>query len=270
MEIKPFSLPDAPAESNTGIYVLNTSLSPDMNNIVVSRANTYKGISKARSIDEAMKLTTYILEDYKHYGGNSPTDAMRPIQVEEYEKSVKAFKEELKKAKPDFVKEELQKEYGQKIVFKDFKIVSDGRSLKKADLVFNEDFEIPGMIRKAGKKYLVNLSGLVGPQLQIKKEERERKLDISVGYARTLSWVINFKIPEGYTVEGVKEMNGAVENESGKFGCEAKEENGTVVLTIIKVYKKANIEKSKWVEMLAFLDAAYNNSFKYILLKPKN
>jgi hypothetical protein len=195
---------------------------------------------------------------------------MRPMQVEEYEKSVKAFKEELKKSKPDFVKGELQKEYGQKIVFKDFKMISDGRSLKKSDLVFSEDFELPGMIRKAGKKYLVNLSGLVGPQLQIKKEERERKLDISVGYARTLSWVINFKIPEGYTVEGVKEMNSTVENESGKFSCEAKEENGMVVLNIVKVYKKANISKSKWIEMLAFLDAAYNSSYKYILLKPKS
>lgn len=270
VEIKPITLPDAGPELNVGNYVLNTSLSADMNNVIVSRTNTYKGISKSRNINEAMKFTPYILEDYKYYGGNPPTDAMRPMQVEEYERSVKAFKDELKKSKPEFVKDELSKEYGQKVVFKDFKLVSDGRSLKKNDLIFNEDFELPGMIRKAGKKYLVNLPGLVGPQLQIKKEERDRKLDISVGYARTLNWIINFKIPDGFTVEGVKELNSLVENESGKFSCEAKEENGSVVLTIVKVYKKANVSKSKWNEMLAFLDAAYNNSFKYILLKPKS
>jgi len=126
------------------------------------------------------------------------------------------------------------------------------------------------MIRKAGKKYLVNLTGLVGPQLQIKKEERDRKLDINVGYARSLSWVINFKIPDGYTVDGIAELNTTVENETGKFSSEAKEENGIVVLKISKVYKQANISKTKWKDMLTFIDAAYNNSFKYILLKPKN
>ena len=109
----------------------------------------------------------------------------------------------------------------------------------------------------------------MGPQLQIKKEERDRKLDINVGYARSLSWVINFKIPDGYTVDGIAELNSTVENETGKFSSEAKVENGVVVLKISKVYKQASISKTKWKDMLTFIDAAYNNSFKYILLKPK-
>jgi hypothetical protein len=179
------------------------------------------------------------------------------------------LKDEFKKAKPDFVKEELQREYHQNIVYRDFKISSDGRSLKKTDLVYTEDFEMQGYIRKAGKKYLVNITGLVGPQLQIKKQERERKLDISVGHARALEWLINFKIPTGYTVEGIKELNTVVDNEVGKFSCEAKEENGMVYLRITKIYKKADFAREKWADMLAFVDAAYNSSFKYILLKPQ-
>lgn len=269
-EIKPYTLPDAAYTDNVANFSVNASLSSDMSNIIVSRVNTYKGLSKARAIDNAMKFTTYMLDDYKMYGGNNPSDGMRANQQEEYEKSIKAIKEEYKKAKPDFVKEELEREYRQKVLYKDFKVSSDGRSQKKNDLVYTEEFELPGMIRKAGKKYLVNLTGLVGPQLQIKKEERDRKLDISVGYARSLSWVINFKIPDGYTVDGIKELNTSVENETGKFSCEAKEENGSVLFTITKVYKQANISKTKWKEMLLFIDAAYNNSFKYILLKPKN
>ena len=269
-EIKPFTLPDATFTENIANFVVNASLSPDMNNIIVSRSNTYKGLSKARTINNTMKFTTYMLDDYKLYGGNSPTESMKGNQEAEYDKSIKAIKEEFKKAKPDFVKEELQREYGQKVSYKDFKINSDGRSLKKSDLVFTEDFELPGMIRKAGKKYLVNLTGLVGPQLQIKKEERNRKLDISVGYSRSLNWLITFKIPDGYIVDGIKELNTLVENETGKFSCEAKEENGSIVFNITKIYKQANISKTKWQEMLLFIDASYNNSFKYILLKPKN
>jgi len=41
-------------------------------------------------------------------------------------------------------------------------------------------------------------------------------------------------------------------------------------MKITKVYKKANIAKDKWKDMLAFIDAAYNTSYKYILLKPKS
>jgi len=194
---------------------------------------------------------------------------MKAKEQDEYERSVKAIKEEYKRAKPEYVKDALEKEFQQKIKFTDFKITSDGRTEKKKDLVLTEEFELPGQVRKAGKKYLVNLTGLMGPQLQVKKDQRERKYDINVGYARTISWVINFKIPEGYTAAGIAELNSNVENETGKFSCEAKEEGGTVVCKITKVYKAATIAKDKWKDMLAFIDAAYNNSYKYILLKPK-
>ena len=211
-----------------------------------------------------------MLDDYKYYGGNSPTEKMKEAQEDEYNKSVRAMKDEYKDAKVEFVKQDLQREFQQKVKYKSFVISSDGRSVKANKLVFAEDFELPQMVRKAGKKYLVNLSGLVGSQLQIKKEERIRMYDINVGNARTLNWVINFKVPAGYVVEGVKELNSTVDNEAGTYTCVAEEQNGTVILKIKKVYKKANSTKDKWPSMLAFIDAAYNNSFKYLLLKVKN
>ena len=269
-EVKPVTLPDAQAAENTVSYTINASLSPDFNNTVLSRISTYTGLLKTGNISNAMRLTTYMLDDYKYYGGESPVERMRGNEQEAYDKMVKAIKDEYKKAKPDFVKEELEKEFQQKVKFTDFKISSDGRSEKKKELVYTEDFELPGQVRKAGKKYLVNLTGLIGPQLQVKKEERERKYDISVGYARNISWVINFKVPDGYSVAGIAELNNSVENETGKFSCEAKEEGGNVVVKITKIYKQANIAKDKWKNMLAFIDAAYNTSYKYILLKPKS
>ncbi len=268
-DIKPFTLPNAAAADNAVNYTINTSLGSDFNNMLVSRTSNYTGIMKTNNIGVAMRLTPYMFEDYKSYGGESPTEKMKGREQEEYDKSVRALKDEFKKAKPDYVKEELEKEFQEKIKFTDFKIISDGRSEKKKDLVFSEDFELPGQVRKAGKKYLVNVTGLVGPQLQIKKDERERKYDINVGYARTISWVINFKIPDGYTAAGINELNTNVENETGKYSCEAKEDAGTIVIKIAKVYKQANISKDKWKSMLAFIDAAYNTSYKYILLKPK-
>jgi hypothetical protein len=268
--ITPFTLPNTAAKDNAITYTINSSMSADFNNVLVARTSAYTGLVKTNNIGNAMRLTTYMLDDYKSYEGESPTEKMKAKEQDEYDRSVKAIKEEYKKAKPDYVKEGLEKEFQQKIKFRDFKIASDGRTEKKKNLVFTEEFELPGQVRKAGKKYLVNLTGLIGPQLQVKKDQRERKYDINVGYARTISWVINFKIPEGYTAAGIAELNSQVENETGKFSCEAQEEGGTVVCKITKTYKTATVAKDKWKDMLAFIDAAYNTSYKYILLKPKN
>jgi hypothetical protein len=218
---------------------------------------------------EALKYTPYMLDDYKYYGGNAPTENMREQQEEEYYKSVKALKERYKEAKPDYVKSQLQDEFSQKVKYKNFTLSSDGRSPKMNDLSFTEEFEINGMVRKAGKKYLVNIPGMVGGQLQIKKEERIRNHPITVGAPRTLEWKINFKIPQGYTVEGLQELAVNIDNEAGSYISTAEEKNGAVILNIKKIYKLSNLPKEKWNDMLSFIDAAYNNAYKYILLKPK-
>jgi hypothetical protein len=268
--IIPFSFPDATALDNNADYVFTSSLNTDMSTLAVSRTSTYKGITKAKNINDALKYTIYMLDDYKYYGGDDPTAKMKGREEEEYDKAIAALKENFKEQKPKLVKNELQNEYGNIAKYKDFAVVNDGRSLKKQDLIFREDFELSGMVRKAGKKYLVNVAGLVGSQLQIKKEERQRKYDINVGFAKSLFWTINFKIPDGYTAEGLKELATEVTNETGTFASTADQKDGIVTIKIKKLYKKANISKDKWQDMLAFIDAAYNNSFKYILLKPKN
>ena len=269
-QIKPLVLPDATIEDNTANYTINTSLDSTLNILAVSRTNTFTGINKAREINTALSFTTYMVDDYANYGGSSPTSNMSGTQQVEYYKSLKAFKDEYAIAKNKSIKNELEREFQQKVTYKDFSITSDGRTLENKELRFREDFELQGMVRKAGRKYLVNIPGLVGGQLQIKKEERERKYDINVGYARSLNWVINFKIPAGYTADGLKELNTEVNNEAGTYSCAAEQKEDTVILTIKKVYKKAAMAKDNWPAMLAFVDAAYNNSFKYLLLKPKN
>jgi hypothetical protein len=269
-DIIPYKLPDAGSADNVSNYTIEASVSDDFSTLTVSRITAMKGINKTREISDALKYTPYMLDDYKYYGGNSPTEKMKEFQEAEYFKTVKALKDNFKEAKPDFVKAELEREYGKKVKYKNFALNSDGRSLKNSELNFTEEFELAGMVRKAGKKFLVNVPGLVGSQLQIKKDERERKHDINVGYARTLNWVINFRIPSGYTAEGLQELNTKIDNAVGAFSCSAEEKDGKVVLKISKEYKQAQMPRSSWANMLAFVDAAFNNSYKYILLKPKN
>lgn len=268
-EIKPFTLPGTNAADNTAEYTINAELSADMKKLQVSRTSSYKGIQKAKNIVNALKYTPYMFDDYKSYGGADPTEKMKPKQLDEYNNSVRTVKDEYKTKKPEYVKESLEGEFSQQVDDVKFTLLSDGRTQKKSTLSFREEFNLCDLIRKAGKKYLINLVGLTGSQLQIKKEERNRKYDIDVRSPKTYTWNIQFKVPAGYTVEGLTELNKKIENETGSFTCTAKEENGAVTINAVKCYKAKNVPAAKWNDMLAFIDAAYNSTFKYILLKPK-
>jgi hypothetical protein len=268
-EIIPVTLPDAPAADNTVHQEINATYDPVTGKMNVVRTSTYTGISKAKQIDNVVKFTNYIFDDFKVYSGASPLDKMGSRQIDEYYKSVAAIKEEFKTAKPEQVQNELDKDFRNKVTYKNFRVVTDGRALNRKQLSEVTEFEIEDVTKRAGKKLLVNLTGLVGSQLQIDKDERNRTKDIQVGYARTLTWKISMPVPAGYAVKGLKEMNKTVDNEAGKFVCEAKEENGNVIIFITKVYKKKDMPRENWDDMLAFVDAAYNTTFKYILLQPK-
>lgn len=268
-DIKPFTLPGTTAADNTVEYNINAELLPDMKKLQVARTSIYKGIQKSRNITGALKYVAYMFDDYKNYGGGDPTEKMKVKQVEDYNNTVRTIKDEYKTQKPEYVKQSLQDEFSEPVTNVKFTLLSDGRTQKKNTLSFREEFELPDFVRKAGKKYLVNLAGLTGSQLQIKKEERSRKYDIDVRSPKTYTWNIQFKIPAGYTAEGLNELNKKIENETGSFTCTANEENGTVKISVIKCYKEKLVAAAKWNEMLAFIDAAYNNGFKYILLKPK-
>ena len=134
--------------------------------------------------------------------------------------------------------------------------------------MYKESFQVGDKIRKAGKKLLINLPGLMGGQLQIRNEERIRTFDIDVRYPRKLKWQMNLTIPAGYTVEGIEGLKVNVDNETGSFTSSAILNGNVLTVDIQKVYKQKNIPKEKWPLMLEFVDAAYNFSHKLILLKP--
>ena len=166
------------------------------------------------------------------------------------------------------MKEQAERDLESAIVYKNFEMVAEGRSFKKPELMYKESFMVGDKIRKAGNKLLINLAGLMGGQLQIRKEERERNFDIDVRYPRKLKWQINLKVPSGYTVEGLEELSTNVDNETGAFISSASVKDNVVTIDIQKIYKQKNIPKARWNEMLAFVDAAYNFTHKLILLKP--
>ena len=105
--------------------------------------------------------------------------------------------------------------------------------------------------------------------MKISADQRKRKLDIYPSFARSLQWTITLQIPDGYSAEGINELNKKVENETGYFIAEASSDGKTVTINVRKSYNHAYEPVTNWEKMLAFIDAANEWNNAKILLKKK-
>jgi hypothetical protein len=259
---------DTRIDNNKSLFQLNISLDTSMKWLSVERTSAFTGIQKERNSYTALRYTTYMFADNKTFNGPDDFENVPDKFVTQLFQQKKAITDEFKERKPEFMKEQLESDLGATVKYKDFTMVSEGRSFKKPELMYKESFMVGEKIRKAGKKLLINLPGLMGSQLQIRKEERTRNFDIDVRYPRKLRWQINFNVPAGYTVEGFEALNSQVDNETGAFISTARLEGNVLTIDIQKIYKEKNIKKEKWPQMLEFVDAAFNFTHRLILLKP--
>jgi len=105
--------------------------------------------------------------------------------------------------------------------------------------------------------------------LQIKPDQRTRKYNIQMPFARVFVYNIAFAIPDGYTVEGLEKLNVSIERKSGGFSATATISGNQLVIATKKYYNHYWESADQWPDMLAFLDAAWDFSQQKILLKKK-
>ncbi|GAA3600119.1 DUF3857 domain-containing protein [Flavivirga amylovorans] len=68
------------------------------------------------------------------------------------------------------------------------------------------DFNTEALVEKAGKKYLFKVGELIGEQMQL-YQEKERILPLENEFTRSYYRTINIKIPEGYKVANLDDIN---------------------------------------------------------------
>ena len=85
--------------------------------------------------------------------------------------------------------------------------------------------------------------------------------------ARTYTTEMNIRIPSGYSVEGMSDLEGIVDNEAGAFVSQAYMSGKVLCIRTSKTYKRAFDKAENWPLMLEFLEAAYDFSKKKVLLK---
>lgn len=89
----------------------------------------------------------------------------------------------------------------------DKKIINDDPELFGVKPIqFVIDFTSEALIEKAGKKYLFKAGDLIGEQMQL-YQEKERVLPTENEFTRSYYRTINIKIPEGYKVANLDDIN---------------------------------------------------------------
>ena len=261
------TLPTTTIETNINTSVIDATIDDKIENISITSTDEIKGILKQDHEGQVLAYTNAYDMDHLSYYGESDYDRLPEKQQDEIQRLLFARKQEYKKRKPIYMKQRLQNDFDNVVSYDNFNLITDGRTFAKQELKYSETYVLADLTKKAGKNFLISVPGLMGGQVQVKPEDRQRKFDIDVRYPRMFTWDINFTVPAGYTIKGIPGLNQEVDNEVGNFTTKATMEGNILKLSVKKVYKQAKITKENFGKMLEFIDAAYNFSQRRILLK---
>ncbi|MGE0561392.1 MAG: DUF3857 domain-containing protein [Flavobacteriales bacterium] len=253
-------------------------ISDDLSSLTINLKSTYKGSTKTYFTKQALMNEDYFDADKKKYDPeyeeNNKNYAPKTnriskntqFKIEEEKRKEEAEKKEKIEKKYEALKKYHKEDYDIS-KYNEFKLISDGRFIESPELTTEENFNSDYFINKAGRNYIFNIGGLLGKQFELDKEDMERKSNIHLNFPKSLNYTIKIKIPTGYIVEGLDQLNFNIDNTAGSFISKVKEESGYIILETTKNYKLLSAEKSEWKNFISFLETAYDFSQKKVILK---
>ena len=265
-----FAVPLSTAEQNSHKEQVALTILPNLSNIGVKRKSVVKGLYK-----EDLQRQLILYEDFYEHERLAFKDEQSLLERLEDDKKGKKYVDEVKSAFAEArkkQKEAFEREakgwFGVEITeLKNHKVENMGVRHTAPDMVYSSEFNMGGLVKKAGNNLILEIGKVLGEQLIIKETQRKRDLDVYMPFARSIENEIVLNIPAGYTVEGVNELNRNVENVTGFFKVEAAVKANQVVIKVKKHYLHNYEPKENWEKMLAFLDAANDWLGAKLLLK---
>jgi hypothetical protein len=257
---------------NARIEKLQISFTAGQTSLSVKRNTTLKGHYK---LDEQTKLVVY--EDIMDY--ESKVFKQKQLLLDEIASSKSgkkyinelrnAFAEARKKQKDAFLKEAKDWFEQEVTELQDYRIDNPGIRHTAPDFVYSSNFQLGGLVKKAGNNIIVEIGKIQGTPLVIKEEQKKRALDVYMPFARSIEYHLEIAIPEGYTAEGVAALNSKVQNETGYFITEANSNGQTVSIKIMKHYLSSYEPLQNFEKILAFVNASSEWTNAKLLLKKK-
>ncbi|CAL2076373.1 DUF3857 domain-containing protein [Tenacibaculum sp. 190524A02b] len=258
------------AEQNHYKENINLKLNEDKKGFMVNRELIARGHFEDQYIKNWIHFTDFLAEDYKKF----------PEKGHFYEcgskKTKKRFSTQFKafedKKREEFIKnreEYVDSEWSEgKVTEFNTSVIETGRYGDKTPLKIKEDFLLKdGYIKKAGKNIIIEIGKFIGGQVKIEDDEKNRKANIYIDFAKTYNYEITLELPEGYSVQGIESLNTSIENETGAFIAKAQVKEGKLIIETTKKYKANFIENAQWSTMVTWLDEAFKFTQAKILLK---
>lgn len=137
----------------------------------------------------------------------------------------------------------------------------------KSDFKCQTDLKAYAFVKQLGSNYMVEIGKIIGAQRELNEKQQDRSFNINLGYARQFENLIEFEIPNGYTVKGIEKLNCKVENEFCAFVSTAEIIGNKLTIRTIKKYNTNYVAKSNWDKVKSGVDAASNFYHQKVLFE---
>ena len=139
--------------------------------------------------------------------------------------------------------------------------------------ILDGEVKVSSILEKAGPKYLVKIGQAIGPQMEM-YQEKERKTDVENYYNHGYKRVINFTIPDGYTITNLEDLSMDFYREvAGKrtmeFTCKYELKGNILTITVNEFYDEIRVPAADFEEFRTVINAAADFNKKVLILEKK-
>lgn len=266
-----YSMTVSEADQNNTATVLRVALNPeDMGQLKIERNVVAKGHNKTAHqyliFTNYDYMKAYDLPKYQVQSSKLMKGILKEFNMEKtkYEQRITQDYND----RDERIKKELESQMEVKVAdYKNLNVKNIGMWETEPNTEYTDEFTLENLTKKAGKNLIVEIGKLIEKQTEIKDDQKSRSQDVHMAFPRSFDHEITFKVPAGYAVEGLGNLNKKTENATGGFVSSASVSGGIVTIKTSKFYRKNTYTAAEWKQLTPFLTAANEFYTAKILLK---
>lgn len=270
----PFEIPVSKASDNRSVVSVKASL--DGTKMNISRRIVYSGEQKmfGQSVcsPEVSLYGPEHLEAYWRYLKYDDSDPYCVFPKKNASNIKAAFAEYKQKEQADQFKEEVAGYHeSDPVKVSDYGVDCVGIRKDSADFVYHVDYEMEGLVKRAGSSMMLAVGKLIGEQMKLEGNDRIRKDRIWRKMAFADEWNIEVALPKGYqaSAESLKKLNTTVSNDCGEFAVKASAEAGKIIVHVSKSFLHREEPVANWDKVLKLVDACSAFNEKQVVITKK-
>ena len=270
----PFEIPVSKASENRSVVSVKASL--DGTKMNISRRVVYSGEQKmyGQSVcsPEVSLYGPDHLEAYWRYLKYDDSDPYCVFPKKDASNIKAAFAEYKQKEQADQFKEEVTGYHeSDPVKVSGYGVDCVGIRKDSADLVYHVDYEMEGLVKRAGSSMMLAVGKLIGEQMKLEGNDRIRKDRIWRKMAFADEWNIEVALPKGYqaSAESLKKLNTTVSNDCGEFAVKASAGAGKIIVHVSKSFLHREEPVANWDKVLKLVDACSAFNEKQVVITKK-